>query len=72
MFNKPTSLPGLPASKKSDEAANVMMQHAFALGTALGLSDRQIAAAAMRLAVVIAERDGDPDGWLKTIMSKGA
>ncbi len=50
-----------------EEAAIAVMAHAFSLGTALGVSDRKLAKAAMAIAVEIATQQNDPDGFLATI-----
>ena len=49
--------------------ADKIIAGAFALAVELGITEREIAASAMKLAVVTAEKQVDPDAWLATLMS---
>lgn len=44
--------------------SDTLIAHAFALADTFGIPDRDMAAAAMRAAVAMAEKQKDPDGWL--------
>ncbi|MDI7865048.1 hypothetical protein MRS76_24330 [Rhizobiaceae bacterium n13] len=57
------SLPGLPRSSKLSPA-DAIVASAAALAAELGVPERELAASCMRLAVTIATKQNDPDGWL--------
>lgn len=48
--------------------ADHIIANAFALATALGITEREISAAAMRLAVFVAEKQANPDAWLADVL----
>lgn len=69
------SLPGLPQPSTAKlQQADLIVAHTFALATALGVPEREIAAAALKLAISTADKQGDPDGWLSILLNdaKGA
>ena len=49
--------------------ADKIIAGAFALAVELGITEREIAASAMKLAVVTAEKQVDPDAWLAALIS---
>lgn len=42
--------------------------HSMALGTALGISERELAKSALAIAIGIADEKGDPDRYLAMLM----
>lgn len=60
------SLPGLPTSSRMSTADSIAA-HAYALAISLGVSERELAKSLMRVAVEIAARQNDPDGWLAIV-----
>lgn len=53
---------------KKQETPDAILAHALALGVALGVPEREIARSALKVAVTIAHKHGDPDGFLRMIM----
>jgi hypothetical protein len=49
--------------------ADAIMANAASLAAVLGVSEREIAKAALTLAIGIAERKGDPDNFLGTLVA---
>ncbi|UYQ71947.1 hypothetical protein OF122_18200 [Pelagibacterium flavum] len=53
--------------KKIDKRATDLLAHSMALGVTLGISERDLARAALTAVVTISDRNGDPDGFIKML-----
>jgi hypothetical protein len=61
MRSVPVPKPGLSTSDK-------ILANAFALGVEMGCSERDLARSALTLAFTVAEKAGDPDGFLAKLV----
>lgn len=52
-----------PEYNTTISTSDQIIMHALALGKALGLSDADMAASALKAAIVFAEKQPDPDLW---------
>lgn len=62
------TLPGIPRKPTSREQADLLIQHAAALGEALGVPEQELARSALSLVIVIAEKSKHPDDALAAML----
>lgn len=57
------------SAKKPLTPPQMVISHAWALGLALGMSEKELAETCLAAALTVAEDQGDPDGWIATLTS---